>query len=191
MFDFASFYDRVAAKMPDDCKLVECGVADGDSAIYLAKELKRLNKKFKLYLVDNMDYGKYFQMKTIYENCIKAGIAEHIEVHPYDSVAASKLFADGSLNFCYIDTSHLYEETKESIKAWYPKMIDGGILGGHDYFSCPPVREAVDELIPQIFIREQINIDPFEPEQFLHIEGTDHGNGLWHCTKDFYKFLSV
>ncbi len=190
MFDFCSFYDRIAKEMPDDCKVCEVGVADGRSALYLAGELHRLNKKFKLYMVDNMDYGGYIQMRTIYQNIIKSGLGEYIEVVPYASVEASRLFNDGSLHFCYIDASHEYEATKDDIKAWYPKVLDGYKLAGHDYFGHKDVKEAVDEIIPYIFTRDQLNEEPFEPEQMLNIEGTDHGYGLWFCVKDWYKKLN-
>jgi len=191
MFDFPGFYERMADQMPDDCRLCEIGVADGVSAIYLAKELALRNKNFKLYMVDNMSYGGFIQQKTIYENIIKSGLGKYIEVIPYDSVTASKLFNDGFLDFIFLDSSHEYDETKESIKAWYPKLKDGGIFAGHDYFEYPTVMLAVDELIPREFTREQINDDPYEPEQMLFIEGSDRGYGIWHCTKDFYKFLNL
>jgi len=190
MFDFAGYYEQVAKQMPEECRVCEIGVADGESALYLAKALHRLNKSFKLFMIDNMDYGKYVQMKTIYENIIKSGLGEYIEVIPYDSAQASKLFNDGFLDFIFLDSSHEYWETRDSIKAWYPKIKDGGILAGHDYILYPEVKLAVDELIPHVIIREQIHDYPFEPEQFLHVEGTDRGYGLWHCTKDFYKFLT-
>ncbi len=191
MFDFSFFYDRIARMMPQECRLCECGVADGVSAIYLAKELDRLGKDFTLYMVDNLDYGNLDQLVTIYENIIKSGLGERIKVIPKDSVSASGLFNDGFLDFCYIDTSHQYQETKDSLVSWYPKLKDGGILAGHDYFEYPSVMLAVDELIPREFTREQINDDPFESEQFLHVESTDRGYGLYWAVKDFYKFLSV
>jgi len=191
MFDYPAFYERIARELPEECRLCEIGVADGISALYIARELYLQRKEFKLYMVDNMDYGKYIQMKTIYENIIRSGLGEHIEVIPYDSVKASTLFNDGFLDFIFLDSSHEYQETKDSIKAWYPKLKDGGKFAGHDYFEYPSVMLAVNELIPEVFTREQINDDPFEPEKFLHVEGTDRGYGIWHCTKDFYKFLTV
>ena len=66
MFDFDDFYDQIARELPDDCRVCEVGVADGDSAIFLAQKLIQYNKNFKLYMVDNMDYGGFIQMKTIY-----------------------------------------------------------------------------------------------------------------------------
>lgn len=195
MFDFADFYDRIAKGIPNNCVLCEVGVANGDSALSLARKLHELGKNFKLYMVDNMDYGQYIQMGTIYTNIIDSGLGKFIEVMPYDSLTASELFNDGYLDFCYIDSSHLYEETRDSIRAWYAKVKDGGILAGHDYDGHLEVRKAVDELIPTTITREPIvhdsgDIDEFEPEQFLMTEDTVNGYGLWWCKKDFYKKLN-
>lgn len=190
MFDFAGFYDRISIELPDDCKICEVGVADGHSALYLANRMNFLGKKFKLYMVDNMDYGKYIQIKTIYENIIKSGLGANIEVLPYESIEASKLFNDNFLHFCYIDTSHLYQETKDSIKSWYPKVMDGYILAGHDYLGHEEVKEAVDEVIPKSITRDDIVDRIFEPEQFLFTEQTDSGYGVWYCRKDFYRHLN-
>lgn len=190
MFDFARFYDRVASELPHDCRVCEVGIADGESALYLANSLHVLGKRFKMYMVDNMDYGKYNQMKTIYENIIKSGLGEYIEVIPEDSIAASKLFNDNYLDFVFVDTSHEYEETKDSIRAWYPKLKDERILGGHDYNLYEGVKKAVEEVIPRRITRNDIADRIFEPEDFLENETTDNGYGLWWCKKDFYKKIN-
>ena len=165
------------------------GVANGDSAIYLAQEINRLGKKFKLYMVDNMDYGGYLQMKTIYQNIIKSGLGEFIEVVPFESLEAVKLFNDGYLDFCYIDSSHTYEETKKEIKAWYPKVKDENILAGHDY-NAPEVMRAVDEVIPKVFLRDELNGQTFNPEDILHSEDTLNSWGLWWFKKQWYLKLN-
>lgn len=58
MFDYSQYYQRIADELPSGCNVVEVGCADGISAIYLAQELHKRNKTFKLYMIDNMDYGK-------------------------------------------------------------------------------------------------------------------------------------
>jgi hypothetical protein len=66
-----------------------------------------------------------------------------------DTVAASQQFADGSLDFVYIDADHSYEGCKRDILAWAPKVRSRGILAGHDYYNSPPmfeVRKAVAEV---------------------------------------------
>jgi len=191
MFDFRDFYDRVAGQMPTNCIVCEVGVADGDSALYLAKRLIERAKLSKLYMVDNMQYGGYEQIKKIYENIIEAGLGRFVEVIPYDSIEASTKFNDGFLDFIFIDSSHEYEETKQSIASWYPKVKDSGILAGHDYILYPSVAKAVDELIPAAIVRDDIPDREFEPEQFLHTEDTSRGYGLWWCKKDFYKKIKT
>lgn len=191
MFDFSAFYERMAEELPPDCKVCEVGVADGHSALYLALQLHRMGKNFTLYMVDNMDYGGFEQMKKIYENIIKTGIGRKIEVLPYDSIEAASKFNDGFLDLVFIDSSHTYEATKKEIPAWYSKVKDLGILAGHDYDGHEGVRRAVDETIPTAIVRDDIPDREFEPEVFLHDERTVNGCGVWWCKKDFYKKLKL
>jgi cephalosporin hydroxylase len=192
MFDFKEFYNRIAEQLPNNCKIVEVGVADGASALYLAKRLDILGKEFKLYMVDSMGYGGYNQMKTIYQNIFARGVFEDVEVIPYDSVEASKMFNDDSLDFVFLDSSHAYEETKKELYAWYGKLKDDCILAGHDFYSeeTPGVQKAVIEIIPHIITRPPINKpdqqQTFEPEQLLFTEQTERGNGIWMLKKRFY-----
>lgn len=188
MFDFSGYYHRMARQLPDDCKIAEIGIANGDSALYLAGRLHDLEKKFKLYMVDDFSYGQYIQMKTVYQNIIKSGLGEYIEVVPKESLVAVNDFNDGYLDLVFVDSSHLYEQTKQEIHAWYKKVKDGGILSGHDFFS-PEVNKAVLETIPYSITRDDIPDREFEPEDFLHTESTDHNYGVWWCKKDFYKKL--
>lgn len=190
MFDFASFYYKIAQELPNNCKVCEVGVADGDSALYLAKCLHSIGKDFTLYMVDNLDYGKYIQLCTIYENIIKSGLGEHIKVVPKDSIEASKDFNDGELDFLFLDSSHQYNETFQSIKAWYPKIKDEGIFSGHDYYLYEGVRNAVNELIPTHFKRTDIPDREFDYEQVLHIEQTEKNYGLFWVRKQWYLQLN-
>lgn len=190
MFDFSKFYDRIAEWMPDNCKVAEIGVADGESALYLASKLNQLGKKFTLYMVDNLDYGGYIQLCTIYENIIRSGLGGNIKVVPKDSIEASKDFNDGELHFIFLDSSHEYNETLESIKSWYPKLLDGGFFSGHDIYLYSGVDKAVRELVPKIITRNDIIGRDFDPEQFLFEENTDKGYGIFYFVKDFYKKLN-
>lgn len=52
------------------------------------------------------------------------------------SVAASHLFADGSLDFVYLDAGHDKKSVKADLLAWYPKVKTGGLLIGDDYFDA-------------------------------------------------------
>ena len=90
---------------------------------------------------------------NLYKNCCKLMTwFPVLRVVRLESTEACKLIPDQYFDFVYIDTSHFYEETKEDILAWLPKVRRGGILGGHDYDTPTKkhfgVRRAVDELFP-------------------------------------------
>lgn len=66
------------------------------------------------------------------------------------SVAASN-YLKGLVDFVFIDGDHSYEGVKGDIDAWRTKIIEGGILSGHDYAdpNNPQfgVKKAVDEAV--------------------------------------------
>lgn len=194
MFDFEKFYAWVADRMPDGCRIVECGVANGASSLFLAEQLVLSGKSFRLYMVDSLAYGATEQLNEIIKNVISSGFAEFIEIVPIDSLNASCKYPDDFFDFVFLDSSHLYFETRLEIKAWYCKLKDGGILSGHDY-NENAVSRAVNEVIPTYIRREPIihetgDVDRFEQEQFLYTENTDSGYGVWYCVKDFYKKIN-
>lgn len=51
------------------------------------------------------------------------------------SVEAAAGFKDGTLDFVYEDGNHAPEAVAASLRAWWPKIKAGGILGGHDYMD--------------------------------------------------------
>lgn len=69
-----------------------------------------------------------------------------VKVKRYSSDAA-QMFADGAIDFIYIDGDHRYEHVKEDLELYVPKIKPGGIIAGHDYGgpSTPGVKQAVDE----------------------------------------------
>lgn len=150
MFDFQDHYRKIADRLPQDARIVEVGVADGKSAIYLAEALANMNKRFHLTMIDSLDYGRTEQLTEIIRNIQRSGLSEHINLLPMDSLYASCKFNDHSLHFVFIDSSHKYEYTKAEIRLWYRKVMDGYLLSGHDYYSeeNPGVRQAVNEVIP-------------------------------------------
>jgi hypothetical protein len=54
-------------------------------------------------------------------------------IHRLPSVEAAKEFPDGSLDLVFIDGAHDYDNVRNDILAWRPKVRPGGILSGHDY----------------------------------------------------------
>ncbi len=171
MFDFKEYYHSVAEIMPDGARIVEVGVSNGRSIIFLAEALLNLGKTFRLIGIDNLGYGGAEQLSTIVKNIGIAGLGEYIEFLPMDSLVASCKFNDGYFHHVFLDSSHKYSETKQEIRCWLPKMLHGRCLSGHDYFSVenPGVREAVDEMIP---ISRRVT------------QETESGYGIWTVVKD-------
>jgi len=68
------------------------------------------------------------------------------------SLDAAKLYEDASLDFVFIDASHEYEDVKNDINAWLPKVKMGGVIAGHDY-PWESVAKAVHEVLADEIIR--------------------------------------
>ena len=66
------------------------------------------------------------------------------------SIEASKTFEDNSLDFVFLDASHEYEDVKEDILHWLPKIKSGGIFAGHDYAPSWGVYNAVNESLHNV-----------------------------------------
>lgn len=68
------------------------------------------------------------------------------------STQAAEQFDNDSLDMVFIDAIHLYENVKEDIFTWLPKVKHGGILAGDDYSpSFPGVVHAVQEVFKNSF----------------------------------------
>lgn len=149
MCDFHDYYKSMAERLPDRARIIEVGCADGHSVIYLAETMANMNKRFELVMVENMDYGKEEQQNTLIVNIMRSGLAEHIRLITLDSLNASCKFPDNWAQFCFIDASHKYEQTKADIRLWYRKVQHGFFLAGHDYNEDEgkEVFDAVNEVI--------------------------------------------
>ena len=70
-----------------------------------------------------------------YNNMVmEFGHLDNVRIVRNFSIEASEQFPNQFFDFIYIDAAHTYEEVKMDLEAWYPKIKDGGILSGHDYF---------------------------------------------------------
>ena len=121
--------------------VVEVGCYMGRSLSWIAPVCIENNNA--LYAVDpweNCPRSEFERQMMAY------GWLDHIYVMQARSVEAAERFADASVNLCFIDAWHDYENVKADIAAWWPKVTHGGGLMGHDYEDDNyGVREAVDE----------------------------------------------
>lgn len=72
-----------------------------------------------------------------YQMVLKAADKYHGRaiVHRLFSVDGALLFANHQLDFVYIDANHRYENIREDLELWWPKVQPFGILAGHDYLD--------------------------------------------------------
>lgn len=121
---------------------VEVGVLYGENA---EKILEKWTGQF-LYLVDpyvTQDWSRYTdQTNTI--NFSEALERARQKLSKFDgrsafvrkmSVDAAKDFKDDELDFVYIDGNHDYAAVLDDMDAWWPKVKQGGVLGGHDFYD--------------------------------------------------------
>lgn len=159
-FNYANVYDYVIDKY-DNAKFVEIGVWRGQSVCYAAVEIINKGKNITIDAIDtwegspqeNLHFKDPYEKEgTLYDIFLKniEPVKHIITPVRMDSVQASSRYEDRSLDFVFIDGSHLYEAVLADIHAWLPKVKIGGFLGGHDYGNqnepLNGVKKAVDEV---------------------------------------------
>jgi hypothetical protein len=93
------------------------------------------------------------------------------------SLEAAPRFADGSLDFVYIDGLHTYEAVRDDVRAWFPKIKPGGLLAGHDYIDGPGphvpfgVKSAVNEFAAERGLKVGVT-QRDQPSWFIFVPGT-------------------
>jgi SAM-dependent methyltransferase len=153
-FTYPQLYKRIVDNLQDGAHIVEVGSWKGRSAAFMSVEIINSNKNIKFDCVDTWKGSiEHTSYDVITEEKLYDIFLSNIEpvkhiINPIrmTSIEASKLYEDNSLDFVFIDASHEYEDVKEDILAWLPKVKFGGILAGHDYDNFEGVNRAVDEI---------------------------------------------
>lgn len=106
----------------------------------------------RLYSVDAWADSDGNPMTDVIEECRGrlARFGERSEMVQCSSVEGAARFADGALDFVYIDAAHDYDSIMQDIGCWAPKVRPGGCVAGHDYSNKGKslVREMVTEAHP-------------------------------------------
>ena len=167
-FSYPNLYTSIVENNQDGAHIVEVGSWKGRSASFMAVEIINSNKNIKFDCVDTWEGSiEHKTYDVITEEKLYDIFLSNIEpvkhvINPIrmDSIEASKLYDDNSLDFVFIDASHEYEDVKKDILAWLPKVKIGGILAGHDYDTFEGVNRAVDEIF---------NINDLELSDYCYI----------------------
>ena len=155
--DFQNIYSEMVGKF-NNAVFVEIGTWKGKSAMYMAEQIKGSKKNIKFYTIDIYMYteehnrrGVRFAENTSFFDEVAKNLEplkDYVTMLQGRSQDLYTQFEDNSIDFIFMDGNHDYEDVKEDIRKWFPKVKKGGYIGGHDY--CEPscgVKKAVDELL--------------------------------------------
>jgi len=146
-FNWPELYARAVNDAPKVAEFVEIGCYLGKSTSCLAVEAVNSGKDITIYAIDLWDPANKIGCtpEQFMEN-LKPATDAGVRVVPVqgDSVVLSRLFRDNSLDFVWVDGNHRYPFALADIKAYWPKLRNGGWMGGDDLIHGG-VRQAVEE----------------------------------------------
>lgn len=167
-FQWRSAQEEAVRWFPDGSLFVEVGTYLGKSLCSLGEVIEQSGKTFTVVGIDTCrgtgpeglrqkDYHGAAVARNdgsfageLHRNILACGYGDAISIIIADSVAASRLFGEASVEWVHLDARHDYPSVKADINAWLPKIKPGGWLSGDDYdeIKWPGVVKAVDELLP-------------------------------------------
>lgn len=127
--------------------VAEIGVANGETSAMLLREFPQL----QIVMVDPWrfmpEYMKWLGLRSntrlscqaawdvVYENAVRATdfAADRRRILRMKSLEAAPLVDDASLCLAFIDAQHTSDAVLADCDAWWPKVLDGGILAGDDW----------------------------------------------------------
>jgi len=142
-----SYNDEVALR--DLCNKVtregavfcEIGCWLGHSTSIIANRAKELNGK--VICIDTfmgsegtflIEYADRINVLDSFCNNMKdMGFINYLNIFKMSSDEAVIFIKDNMIDMLFIDGDHVYKQTRKDIDNYLPKVIEGGIISGHDY----------------------------------------------------------
>lgn len=154
-FTYSKFYKQMVNHFSTNSIFVEVGSWKGKSSSFMAVEIFNSNKDITFYCIDTWEGGQEHSSeqkgKSLFNTFLTnvQPISHMIKPMRMKSLQAVDFFKDNSIDFCFIDASHDYQNVINDIKAWYPKIKKDGVIAGHDWSPFwPGVVQAVEEFFP-------------------------------------------
>lgn len=142
---------HLARKSEANGVIAEIGSWKGKSTIWIGKGAEI--KGVKVYAIDphigslehQVEGKKIWTFDDFKKNIEKAGLAQ--QIHPIVKTSKEALKEIKTpIHFLFIDGAHAYEEVKEDLTLWFPKVKTGGVIAFHDSFvGWPGVTKLVNE----------------------------------------------
>lgn len=160
--------------------IIEVGTWKGQSTITMAKHCKYLELGTEIFCIDTWlgaeefytqptperDLMKRFGYPQVYfqflSNIINENVVDMITPITLPSALGYKLVPNGA-DLVYIDGSHTYEDVKNDMRNFFPKVRLGGIMFGDDYNNqaFPGVKKAVDAFVMENKLKLEVFGDWF------------------------------
>jgi len=153
-----ALYEVVRSLPEGPVKVVEIGSWKGRSAIALGLAVKARGSG-RVFAIDPHNGEKLTgtgplepgstPIPTLNEfqaNIYRAGVEPFVETLITTSQSARSRFADKSVDFLFVDGSHLYPDVKKDIEDWASALKDAAVIAFNDP-SDPGVYRALRELI--------------------------------------------
>jgi predicted O-methyltransferase YrrM len=162
-FDIVGQYRAAVETATDGAHFVEIGSWKGRSAAFMAVEIINSGKQITFDCVDHfqgseehLDPSSEGYDKDAAEGRLQSvftqnmlPVVDHYNLVAQPSLQAVQQYADGSLDFVFIDAAHDYDNVKADVLAWWPKVKPGGVLAGHD-IRHGPIDQALKDVESQI-----------------------------------------
>lgn len=169
-FDFWDLYKKVINRLDGPATVIEVGVWQGKSSLFFSQYAMAKGLDYELWLVDRFrgcevtashlcKISPHLNKKSSFIHNVattlfRNGASDRCNFVQADSLKASRMFDDESVDFVFIDADHSYEAVKADIAVWFPKVKKGGFIGGHDY-NHNEVWKAVNEFFAEKFAIDQ------------------------------------
>lgn len=143
---FSEHDERILSSLVNEVSrgvFCEIGCWTGHSTSIIAKRAKELNTV--VVVIDNFkgnegtpldEFARDNNVRDIFfSNMNELGFCEGTVLLHEDSSNNAHKYIDNSLSFLFIDASHKYDDVKKDLLNYKDKVVDGGIICGHDYES--------------------------------------------------------
>jgi cephalosporin hydroxylase len=161
-FSYDYIYKHIVDTAKDGELFVEVGSFKGRSSAFMAVEILNSGKKIQFDCVDTWEgaiehkAGGECEVEevvngTLYDvflNNMKP-VEGHYRPVRMTSLDAAIQYEDESIDFLMLDGSHETEDVIADIKAFLPKMKNGGVITGDDVWEGTGPLQAARELLAQ------------------------------------------
>lgn len=153
-------------------EVAECGVGFGQTTFLLDRIVMPWEKS--LYAFDTFSGLPYNDEIRSRDMCLKGEMNHGVDffsifdeldmtaIKPIEGLVETTLMKFKQKNFCFVWLDmDLYQPTSFAYKFFEDRMVDGGIIGFHDYnFSrCPGIRKVVDTEVDYGKYETELNED--------------------------------